>query len=257
MNILKDALFTLLRIGAGLPHDRAVILMYHSVADTPEHFNSIPTEVFARHMEYLADKRFPVIPLSELAARVRERRELGGAVVLTFDDGYRNNFTNAFPVLKKYDFPATIFVATGRVGTTNAKYGLEYVREDEIKAMHASGFIDIEPHTVSHPKLAHLSVARAREEVSDSKVFIEQLVGKKARSFAYPYGNYDNTTVDVVRECGLEAAVTVHEGTINPNSEIFELPRNSVDASTTFTQFRGKVSCAVDRYEAVKNILRI
>lgn len=256
MNVLKDSLFVLLGIGATLPHDRAVILMYHSVADTSKHFYSVSTEAFARHMEYLAVKRFTVISLSELAARLRERRDLGGAIVLTFDDGYRNNWTKAFPVLKKYGFPATIFVATDRVGATNVKSGLEYMREDEIKAMHASGIIDIEPHTVSHPKLARLSAERARKEIAGSQDFIGKLLGKTTNLFAYPYGNYNNTTVDVVKKCGFAAAVTVHEGTVDPDSKLFELPRNSIDASTTFTQFRGKVSRAVDRYEAIKRLMR-
>ena len=257
MNVLKDVLFTVLRVGARLPHDRASILMYHSVADDPEHFNSVSLQMFARQMEYLAAKHFDVIRLSELTDRLRERRALSRAVVLTFDDGYQNNFTAAFPILKRYQFPATVFVVTGRIGSKDTKSGFEYLRENELRDMEATGLIDIEPHTVSHPKLAQLSSGSAREEVAASKVVVEKILGKRSRTFAYPYGSYNDATVRLVREGGFEAAVTVREGTVHRESRLFELPRNSIDTSTTFTQFRGKVSRAVDRYEYLKNLLHV
>ena len=253
---IKDGLFWAFGIGGGLG-DRAVILMYHSIADLPDHFNSVAPSMFARQMEHLAEKRFPVIRLSELAQRLRERQNLGGAVVLTFDDGFRNNSTAAFPILKKYGFSATIFVATGRVGTTNEKYALEYMRENELKELEASGLIDIEPHTDSHPKLTQLIIERARGEIARSREFLRKLLGKQGRFFAYPYGDYNDDIKRLVKEFGFDAAVTVREGTVGPESDDLELPRNSIDSSTTFMQFRGKVSRAIDRHHAMKRLFHI
>lgn len=253
---LKDGLFWAFGIGAGLK-DRAVILMYHSIEDRPGHFNSVAPDNFEKQMQYLASHSYAVISLSELVERLLQKRSIERCVVITFDDGFRNNYSNVFPILKKYKFPATIFVTTGWISGRDDKSGLEYLREDELREVETSGLIDIEPHTVSHPKLAELSLERAREEIAGSKQHIEELLGKKCRFFAYPYGNYDEATARVVSECGFEAAVTVREGTVPANSRLFELPRNSIDGSTTFTQFRGKVSNAVDRYEAMKKLFGI
>src|SRR3989344_8413921 len=159
---LKDGLFLVL--GAGWSSLRgASILMYHSVEDRPGHFNSVAPAVFRKQMEYLASHQYKVISLSELIERLRAGTPLERCVVLTFDDGYRNNYTHVFLILRKHRFPATIFVVTGRIGGVDEKNGLEYLREDELKEMEASGLVDIEPHTETHPKLGKLAPDAARQ----------------------------------------------------------------------------------------------
>lgn len=251
---LKDGLFLVL--GALWSGSRgASILMYHSIEDKPDHFNSVPPGAFERQMQYLAAHAYEVITLTELVRRMREGKDLTKCIVLTFDDGFRNNYTRAFPILKKFKFPATIFVTTEWIGTRDEKSGLEYLRPDELKEMQASGVIDIEPHTATHPKLATLSLEEARKEMLDSKKMLENMFGTSKKLFAYPYGNYAEETLHAARECGFEAAVTVREGTVVKGAKLLELPRNSIDRSTSFMQFKGKVSSVIDRYEALKAIL--
>lgn len=247
--ILKDLFFAI--TPKRLSRDRAVILMYHSVGPKNGYFFNVTAENFNTQMELLKKSGRPVIALKELVRRLRAKASLGGAVAITFDDGYRDNHTNAFLTLKKYGFPATIFVTTDLVGKKDAR-GFERVNESDMREMELSGLIDIEPHTKTHPHLAELNESDARKEIESSKQAIEALLGKKSRLFAYPYGNYSDETVLLVQEVGFESAVTVQEGTVGMTSDPFRLPRNSVDSSTTSVQFAGKLSEAVDFYERYK-----
>src|SRR3989344_9554004 len=192
VNLLKEAFFRFSSTRP-LPQDRAAILMYHSVSPGVDYFMNVEPDDFERHMAYLAEQKITVIALSELVARLKARKPLGGAVVLPFDDGYRDNYTIAFPLLKKYRFPATIFVTTDMIGKTD-KRGLERLSAAEMKELHASGLINIEPHTKTHPKLAKLSDQDARAEIEGSKKAIEQLLGTDTKLFAYPYGNASDAT---------------------------------------------------------------
>ncbi|OGG80377.1 hypothetical protein A3A39_04295 [Candidatus Kaiserbacteria bacterium RIFCSPLOWO2_01_FULL_54_13] len=255
MSILKDALF--LALGALWSDLRGTsILMYHSIEERLDHFSSVAPAVFEMQMGYLASHGYRVISLGELASRLQGKSLLNRCVVLTFDDGFRNNYTHAFPVLKRFRFPATIFVVTGRIGQRDKESGLQYLRENELREMEASGLIDIEPHTETHPKLSALSKEEALQEMKKSKEAVERILVKQTRLFAYPYGNYTDETVRVAEECGFKAAVTVREGIVTSREKFLELPRNSVDRSTTFVQFKGKVSSVIGRYEALKRLWR-
>ena len=253
VNLLKEAFFRFSSTRP-LPQDRAAILMYHSVSPGVDYFMNVEPDDFERHMAYLAEQKITVIALSELVARLKARKPLGGTVVLTFDDGYRDNYTVAFPILKKYGFPSTIFVTTDMIGKTD-KRGLERLSVAEMKEMHASGLIDIEPHTKTHPKLATLPDDVAREEILGSKRAIEEMLGTSPRLFAYPYGSFNDSTECLVSACGFDAAVSVPEGTIGPENSLYRLPRNSIDTSTSFAQFKGKVSTAIDRYQKLKQFI--
>lgn len=237
-----------------LPADRAIILMYHSVSDDAEYFSNISPSDFERQMNYLKKQECSVISLAELVRRLWTGESLNASVAITFDDGYKNNYEKAYPILKAYGFPATIFLTTGKVGTRDEK--MPYVSESELGAMESSGLISIEPHTVSHPKLATLSVEDARKEIEDSKAAVERLLHKTARFFAYPFGNYNQPVIETVREAGFEGAVTVREGSVGSNANPYLLPRVSIDQSTTFAQFRGKLTSAVDWYERIKSLWR-
>lgn len=250
MMSLKDGFFWILSFGANLGA-RAVILMYHSIADRPGHFNSVSPAVFREQMDYLKAKGFPVISLETLVSHLEKGELPEGAVVITFDDGYRDNYTEALPVLRENGFPATVFVVTGRIGS-NVR-GSEYLSHQELMNMQRAD-IDIEPHTKTHPRLTDVSDSAAREEMVGSRTALEDILGKKKLLFAYPYGNFNDRTVEIARECGFRAAVTVREGTVGLGSDPLKLPRISIDASTSFAQFRGKLSRAVDRYEAIKKV---
>ena len=249
-NLSKEIFFRALP-KISLPKDRASVLMYHSISDRQDLFSAVSPEAFQKQMAYLAGKRYPVIPLAELVRRLRAHEPLGGSVALTFDDGYRDNYTTVFPLLKQYNFPATIFVTTNLIGMPG------YCSAGELREMYDSGLVAIEPHTLSHPKLAKLSRADAEHEIRDSREKLQDIIGTAPNLFAYPYGSFSEETTAMVREMNFAGAVTVEEGTIGPDTDVFRLPRNSVDSSTTFSQFRGKVSRVIDWYVAGKRFIRI
>ena len=247
-SLFKRVLFSVLNVFAPNLKERASILMYHSISERKEYFSAVSPEEFNRQMAYLAGKKHSVISLAELVRRLGARESLRGAVVLTFDDGYRDNYTTVFPLLAQYGFPATIFVTTDRIGSPG------YCSAAELREMQDSGLIAIEPHTLSHPKLAKLPRAEAAREVCESRQALQEILGTLPTLFAYPYGSFTEETVELVREAGFLGAVTVKEGTVSTDTDVFHLPRNSVDSSTTFSQFRGKVSRAIDWYVTCKNL---
>lgn len=250
MNVLKDALLGGLSY-LGLPRDRAVILMYHSVSSGVDYFANVEPKDFGRQMKHLADTNRPIVSLAELIRRLKTGEPLGGAIAITFDDGYRDNYETAFPILRRYGFPATIFVTTDLIGKTD-KRNLPRLTGEQMKEMQASGLIDIEPHTRSHPHLSRLAEPEARAEILGSKEAIEQMLGKQCLYFAYPYGDSSDAVKSFVASIGFDAAAGVKEGTVTKESDLVDLPRVSIDASTTHAQFRGKSSHAIDLYQYLK-----
>jgi len=225
--------------------------MYHSVSERNDYFFTVSSKEFALQMQYLADKNYVVISLHDLVDRIKKEEPLNGEVVITFDDGYKDNFTDAFQVLKKHNFPATIFVTTDLIGK-NDKRGAPMLSPEDLKIMRDSSLISVEPHTQSHPKLTQCSHEKMISEIQGSKQTLEELLEKKCAHFAYPYGNYNKDTSSIVAQLGFTAAVTVKEGTVTLLDNIFELPRNSIDQSTTHVQFVGKLSRVTDWYEKLK-----
>ncbi len=242
----KDLFFSLTS-RLGLPQDRAVILMYHSVSDW-KHFTTVSPQNFERQMAYIVAKKIPVISLLELVRRLKAKEPLGGAIAITFDDGYRDNFTAAYPILKKYNFPATVFIETDLIGESYDD--VPHMTTGEMQQM--SDLIEFGAHTKSHPKLAELSAAEAREEIVGSKKILEEILHTPCTLFACPFGNYNQETLSLLRDARFEAAVTVKEGTVGLASDPLELPRVSIDSSTTFAQFKGKLSTAIDVYQSLK-----
>ncbi len=218
--------------------------MYHSVGNNKEFFTVTAGE-FERQMGYIKSRGYHVISLKDLVESVIQKKPFSPrTIVLTFDDGYRDNFTNAFPVLKKYNFPASIFLVSDWIGTTvTVRTGepMPILNEKEIKAMQASGLIDFYPHTARHAKLTVLAEPQIEEEIGRSASALADRGIAGASIFAYPFGLYNPTTVSVLRKLGFRAALTVQPGQVNPHSDLLALPRNSVDSRVSFNQFKGIV----------------
>ena len=233
---------------------RASILMYHSIGERNEYFFNVALEDFAAQMRFLSEKGYKVISLRELVRRLHEGVPLDGEIVVTFDDGYKDNYENAFPILKQYDLPATIFVTTDLIGTRD-KRDFERLSALDLRTLSDSGLIDIEPHTKTHPKLAKLVQDDAREEIVGAKEELERILGKTCDLFAYPYGNYSDETALLVRGLGFAGAITVEAGTVRSGDDLVTLHRNSIDRTTSRIQFVGKLSRAIDRYESLKKLI--
>jgi len=213
---------------------RSCILTYHSL-DESGSVISIRPGVFRAQMAFLAETRVPIVPLAEV-------RNTPGAVAITFDDGFRNFFEHAFPVLQRYLFPATVFVVSAYCGGRNdwptqpRSTGVPFVELmswSEVEEISRAG-IEIGSHTATHPRMGALTPAEIEAELSVSRQVIEQRTGKAVRTLAYPYGESTPVVRAAARHhfrlaCGTRLAC------LSPNSDNADLPR--IDAYYLQNQF--------------------
>ena len=164
----------------------------------------------------LKDHNFEAISLDELFTTAIKK-----PVIITFDDGYRDFFTDAFPLLKKYDMRATIYVVSDFLDKPN------YLTTDMLKqiATDSAGLITIGAHTRRHVSLPLLSKDVAWEEIYGSKTGLETLLKIPVKHFSYPYGSYNQEVEDLVSRAGFATATTTVPGTTHTGSEIFSLSR--------------------------------
>jgi len=165
--------------------------MYHSISDEKEHahpyyhVNTSPA-VFDDHMRLLRDQQYRVINLHEIETAFQDKH-FNKYAVITFDDGFRDFYTSAYPILKKYGFSATVFLPTAFIGDERLSFkGKECMTWEEVRALHHQG-IAFGSHTHSHPQLIDLSAEEIEREIEQSKEAIENRLGSHVRAFAYPY----------------------------------------------------------------------
>ena len=205
--------------------------MYHRCgALAPDGMNT-PPEKFARQVEWLAQRR-QFLTVSQLTESAPAEKRQPNPVCLTFDDGFRDNFSGAFPVLQKYQARATIYLAPRLPDQ-------EILSTDEIQSMVASGLVEFGAHTMHHVNLTQVDEATARREIAESKTEVEQITGRPCLTFAYPYGRWNEKTVEWVREAGFTSAVTTRKqilplDKINP----LQIPRISMNGQMNSWQFR-------------------
>jgi len=240
---LKHALKAFARKASGAwvvgdPVHRAVVLCYHSIHPAKSFASASPT-VFGHHLDWLAEN-CDVVPLVQILRAVQTPRRARPAVAITFDDGYLDNYEFAFPLLHSRRLPATFFVTAGllerdpaavvrkktlRQSTYDEVQPLEWA---QVRAMHAAG-MEIGAHTYSHPNLAVLSRARARDELWRSKQIIEDRLGQPVRSMAYPFGkagrHFTSETATLVEAIGYEYACAVLFRAVRPSDSRFAIPR--------------------------------
>jgi len=195
------------------------ILMYHKIGEPPGDSKLkklwVSTKKFDAQMNYLKMKGYEVITFKDLAkGLVKDGRK---KVIITFDDGYRNNYTEAFPLLKKYGFRAVFYVVSDTVGKKNLWHDsgvekpLEMMREEDIREMASAG-MEIGGHTVSHKNLDRVETAEAEREISENKNELEKLTGEGIISFSYPYGGFNNKVKQIVEKAGYRYAVIIKQG---------------------------------------------
>ncbi|MBL7157884.1 MAG: polysaccharide deacetylase family protein [Candidatus Omnitrophica bacterium] len=209
-----------------------VIIMYHSVgpeSTTPANYGdklNVSTRTFEKQMKFLADHDYNVIPLAEFVNRIKRNERIPHkTLTITFDDGLKNNFTNAYPILKKYKFPATIFVATDFIGRNN------FLIPEDMKIMQKNN-ITIGSHTISHPFLPWMTDENIRKELFGSKKILEEITGQRIDLFSYPFGRFSDKTEEIVKDAGYMGAVTTSPGRTKPNDNIYALKRIRISMSS-------------------------
>lgn len=237
---------TVPRLGAALsrlhPDPAGIrILMYHRVAEIPGDRLAVAPGEFARQMDLLRESGRPVKSLSAAFAPGSEREE--GAVVLTFDDGYRDFYDNVFPVLQSRRLPATVFVVPefidGRVeldryrGRGELSRSLSWEMLDE---MSGEG-ITIGSHSLTHRELTGLEREEAEREIAASREEIARRLGSPPEWFAYPRGKADRSLAALVRSAGYRGAVTVRPGSNRPGSDRCLLRRTEISGDDAREDF--------------------
>ncbi|MBK6805221.1 MAG: protein kinase [Betaproteobacteria bacterium] len=223
------------------------IITYHRFGAKPSTMTVTPSS-FEAQMRYLAQNGYTVIPMSRLADFLEGRIALPRkSVVITIDDGYRSTYDIAWPILKKHGFPATVFLYTDFVGASDA------LTWAQMKEMSASGLIDIQPHSKTHSnltmKLADENDARYRErirrEIETPVDTIRERLGEPTVTYAFPYGDVNETVVEYLRGKGVKLGVTV-----TPGGNAFFAPppmlrRTMVYGADDLDAFRGKLVTAL------------
>jgi peptidoglycan/xylan/chitin deacetylase (PgdA/CDA1 family) len=183
--------------------------------------NTVSPEQFAAQMDYLAANGYHPVTLEQVYIAMAGLGSLPAKpVVLTFDDGWKDQYTVVFPILRSHDFVATFFVITGHVGLGHERS----MSWDELREMEDQGMA-IESHTVHHLDLRTLTPVRLQSELTESRDNIWAMLGELPMAFAYPSGAYNQRVIAAVRAAGYRIAVTTHFGKILDPSHTFEWPR--------------------------------
>lgn len=238
---LKNIIYFLLSL---FRHEGGVILMYHSIGDNREFF-TVSEKEFDRQMAYLKENNFNVVTLVALVRMLENELPIPNkTIAITFDDGYEDNFLNAFPVLNKYGLPATIFVSTANIGEKLiARRGtrLTIMSIDKIVEMDKSGLISFGSHSHDHIKLTSLDKVEINKQLSVSKKILENILNNEQTFFAYPSGRVNDEAKDIAKKY-FRAGFGVEKGRVMLGDDMMELKRNSVDSDVSFIQFKGIVT---------------
>lgn len=218
------------------------ILVYHSVRphipgeSSYQETYDITPELLQKQLAYIQESRYTVVSLDALA----DYFDTGAAlpekpVILTFDDGWENQYEYAFPLLKNFHDTATFFIFTNAVNRGH------HITWGQLHEMHDAG-MSIEAHTKTHPYLQKITDPKELErEIAGSKKILEEELGVKIISFAYPFGQYNNTTVEEVKNSGFRVARSLRGETMQSKNERYAL----------------RASLATDNFEDFKRFLKI
>ncbi|KZL89993.1 polysaccharide deacetylase family protein [Clostridium magnum] len=221
-------------------NDKSVpVLMYHSIDYEKGNELRVPKGAFREQMSYLKQNGYTTLTLDELYDFFINNKPVPNkSIVITFDDGYKDNFENAYPVLKEFGFNATIFIITSTVDANK-----NYLTSPQIKELEENG-IDIESHTVKHEQLDKLTYAEQLTTLKNSREYIEKLLGKQKKYTAYPFGKWNDDTIKAVKEAGYSMVFTTESGWGNKSQGIYELHRVYVSANCNLKEFERRITDA-------------
>lgn len=217
--------------------DKAVIALFHRVDDALENDSiTCSRRTFSAFCDFFR-RHFVVVSLGQLLERLRRGDDISRHLVITFDDGYRDNLEVAAPELTRRGLPACFFVATGFIGTERqAPWDVEngitsrWMTWDDVRRLHGLGF-EIAAHTVNHVDLGRADEPQATREIVSSKEQLERELDVEVPHFSYPFGDRENITdaaIGVVREAGFHCCLSAFGGVVIPGSDPYRLERLAI-----------------------------
>ncbi|MCJ7689842.1 MAG: polysaccharide deacetylase family protein [Clostridiaceae bacterium] len=213
------------------------ILMYHSVGNTNENELIISPALLKQEMQWLKDNGYATITLDDLHNYFINNKPIPKkSVVLTFDDGYADNYTNMYPIMKEFRFSATVFIITNTVDKD-----ANYLTSAQLKEMNANG-IDIESHTAHHDLLGTMSYEKQLKILKDSKAFLENLLNKKINYISYPEGSYNTSTPKAAKDAGYIMGITTDGRWSSKKDGMYKLERVYISALFNMNTFKERVT---------------
>jgi peptidoglycan/xylan/chitin deacetylase (PgdA/CDA1 family) len=225
------------------------ILMYHAVfrevkSDFPLALQ-VTLKDLKRHLATLKRWGFTGVTFDQLIdAKQRNAPLPRRPAIITFDDGYEG-LTESHAIFEAEQFPYTVFLVTDRIGKSNDWDKKKNIPSatllswKQIEELNASPLAEFQPHTQTHPSLTQISLLEAAREIEGSKAAFEDKLGKRAATFCYPYGHYNEDIVKIVGDAGFSCAVTVERGRVRQSDDLFRLPRISVQHRPFFAINKG------------------
>ena len=228
-------------------YKRARVLMYHSICEhiRKEKHNKwrVKPKDFEKQMNWFHKNNWKSFTISELVKLDEIPKK---SFVVTFDDGFEDNFLNAFPILKKYNFKATIYLVpnqkTNHWEEKNTSVLSNLLNNEQILQMQNSGLIEFGSHTLSHVNLSTINDEQLLNELKKSKEEVEKITNQECEAFAYPYGKFDDNIVNSVKRVGYKNATVVKRGLFKKDDDSFTIKRVGILGTESFFDFLLKIS---------------
>ena len=219
--------------------NQALIVLFHRVDDRyPTDPITCSRAQFAAFCDFFA-RYFKVVSLSELLDRMRRGADISRHLVITFDDGYRDNYHVAAAELRKRGLPACFFLPTAFMGSDHVAWwdqqqaiSSEWMTWDEVRSLRSQGF-ELGSHTITHADCGCINGEAAQHEIGGSKSLLEAQVGDRIQHFAFPYGGEMNMTEEnrlIVRDGGFECCLSCQQGTVRPSDSPYHLKRVPINS---------------------------
>ena len=219
----------------------AVILAYHRFGEGQFPSTSIRMEQFKSHIAELKRKRYNILPITEIVQKINDRKKLPDFTVgISIDDAYSSVYEKAWPLLREAKIPFTLFISTDVVD----RQATGYMSWNQIRELKSAG-VTIGSQTKSHKHLPLISIEDVKQEIDKANVRISREIGSRPDLFAYPYGEYNSSVRQLIKDRGFKAALTQSSGALNNSSDKFSLPRFALNE-----RYGG-----IDRFRLVANSL--
>jgi peptidoglycan/xylan/chitin deacetylase (PgdA/CDA1 family) len=213
-------------IATDSPQFRLPIIMFHyveyikDIGDLIRRKLNISPYIFEKELEELDNNNYTTYFVRDIPNIFEKKIEYASkSAVLSFDDGYEDFYSVVFPLLKKYQKKATVYIIVNYIGRKG------FLNEEEINELISSGLVEIGCHTLNHAYLQNMSYDAAKKEIFECKEELSSRFKIKIETFAYPYGAFSKETVDIVKEASFSAAVSVIPGIYHTKDSLFYLYR--------------------------------
>lgn len=198
----------------------AHIFVYHRFGDIKHASTNTTLKELEKEFKYFKDNGYEVVKLSKIVERINSKKEVpDNWVALTIDDSYKSFYENGLPIFKKYNYPFSLYVY---VKATQQRYG-DFMSWKEIKE--ASKYGEIGLHSYSHPHLTKISLDKVKQDTKKSLEIFEKNLGFKPKSYAYPYGEYNQKVQDVIKSFNFDYILNQNTGTVTKNSNVYDINR--------------------------------